>query len=277
MRNLIAFISKYSFFFLFLIFEVFAFYLLFRNNHFQRSSFLNSTNEISGGIFQSYSELTDYVNLKEINKALAEENRQLREQQIISYERLFGENILIADTIFKRKYRYAKAKVINNSTNKQNNYLTLNIGKLNGIESGMGVISPSGVIGVVKDVSAHYSSVLSVLHTSSKTSTKLKKTKYFGSMQWDGKDYKKGILKDIPNHVNIAVGDTIVTSGFSSTFPEGLAVATVDSFDKPEGENFYNIQVNFINDFKNISYVYVVKHSYKLEQEQLENSSQTDD
>ncbi len=277
MRNLISFINKYSFFFLFLAFEVFAFYLLFRNNNYQRVSFLNSTNTISGSFYESYSELTDYVNLKEVNEALVEENEKLRAQQINAFQRLFGENIMVKDTIFKRKFRFAKAKIINSSTNRQNNYITLNVGSSNGIKSGMGVIGPSGVVGVVKNVSENYSSVLSMLHRSAKISAKLKNTQYFGSLQWDGRDYQEGILRDIPNHVNLRVGDTVVTSGYSATFPEGITVATIQNIDKPEGENFYKIRVSFINDFKNISQVYVVKNSYKLEQKNLEKTSLNSD
>ena len=277
MRNLISFITKYSFFFLFLIFEVFAFYLLFQNNHFQRASFLHSTNSISGGIYTQYSEWTDYLNLKEVNIELSKENQLLRDHQLQSFQPLFGENVLIKDTIFKRRYHYKRAKVVNNSINKQNNYVTLNIGSLNGIESGMGVIGPQGVVGVIKNVSKNYASVLSVLHRSSKISAKLKKTQYFGSMQWDGIDYRKAKLYDIPNHVNLSLGDTIITSGFSATFPEGIAIATIESFEKPEGENFYDIRLDLINDFKQLTHVYVVKNNKLLEQKELEKTTEKDD
>lgn len=277
MRNLIAFISKYSFFFLFLFVEVLAFYLLFRNNHFQRSSFLNSTNKISGGLYTKYAQFDDYLNLKEVNDALSEENRRLREQSIESFERLYGENFILEDTVFKRKYYYKKAKIINNSTNRQNNYLTLNLGTLNGVESGMGVIGPNGVVGVIKNVSKNYASVVSVLHSESKISTKLKETQYFGSMQWDGKDYHYVQLIDIPNHVELNIGDTVVTSGFSSTFPEGIPTAVVANFESPEGENFYDIELKLLNDFKQLSYVYIIKNSTAIEQQLLEKKSERND
>lgn len=274
MRNLIAFISKYSFFFLFLILEVFAFYLLFRNNNFQRTVFLNSTNKVSGNIYESYSEWTDYLDLSVVNQQLAKENSRLRENQIKAYQRLFGENIMVNDTIYKRKYFYTKAKVINNSINKQNNYITLDIGASNGVKKGMGVIGPSGVVGVVKDVSTHFSSVLSVLHRSAKISAKLKNTNYFGSMQWNGENYQVGMLLDIPNHVDISKGDTIETSGYSATFPEGIVLGTILGFEKPDGENFYDISIKFINDFKHLTHVYVVKNNYQLEQQSLEEKSE---
>ena len=271
MRNLIAFIRKYSFFFLFLGVETLAFYLIIKNNHFQGSSFLNSTNQLTGGIYTRYAELGDYLHLKEVNDALSDENKRLRENQIRSFERLFGENILVKDTIFKRKYLYTKAKVINNSTHRQNNYLTLNIGSRNGIENGMGVVGPNGVVGVVKNVSDHYASVVSVLHREAKISVKLKNSSYFGSMQWDGEDYRTVMLKDIPNHVQMNEGDTVVTSGFSSIFPEGLNAAVIKTFHVPEGENFYEIKMQLLNDFKQISYVYVLKNNFSSEIKELES------
>lgn len=277
MRNLIAFIRKYSFFFLFMGVEALAFYLILKNNHFQGSSFLNSTNNVAGGIYTRYSNLAEYLNLKEFNDALSDENRLLRENQLGSFERVFGENIIVNDTIYKRKYLYTKAKVINNSTHRQNNYLTLSIGFNNGVENGMGVIGPSGVVGVVKNVSANYSSVVSVLHRESMISVKLKKSDYFGSMQWDGEDYQIIGLKDIPNHVLLNEGDTVVTSGYSSIFPEGLATAVIKTFEVPEGENFYNIQMQLLNDFRQLTYVYVVKNNTSTEVKKIESGREGND
>jgi rod shape-determining protein MreC len=254
--------------------EGFAFYLLFQNNNFHRASFLNSTNKISGGVYAQYSDFTDYLNLKEVNLQLAVENERLRGLQINAYEKLFGPNIIIDDTLYQRQYLFTKAKIINNSINKQNNYLTLNIGSNNGIENGMGVLAPNGVVGIVQNVSQNYSTVLSLLHGSAKISVKLKGSNYFGSMQWDGENYRQGILTDIPNHVNIQIGDTIVTSGFSATFPANIHVATIADFNKPKGENFYDIKLNFNTDFKNLSYVYVVKNSRSTEQLELEEETE---
>tara|TARA_B110000046_G_scaffold15690_1_gene14999 strand:+ start:12358 stop:13194 length:837 start_codon:yes stop_codon:yes gene_type:complete len=271
MRNLIAFIRKYSFFSLFVGVEVLAFYLILKNNHFQGSSFLNSTNKVAGGVYTKYSELAEYVSLKEVNEALSAENRLLRENQLESFVRVFGENIIVKDTMYKRKYLYTKAKVVNNSTDRQNNYLTLSIGSNNGVRNGMGVIGPSGVVGVVKNVSANYASVVSVLHRESKISVKLKKSDYFGSMQWGGEDYRLTGLKDIPNHVFLTEGDTVITSGYSSIFPEGLPTAIIKTFGVPEGENFYKIQIELLNDFRQLTHVYVVKNNTSMELKTLES------
>ncbi|MEQ8908983.1 MAG: rod shape-determining protein MreC [Vicingaceae bacterium] len=277
MRNLIRFINKYSFFFLFLIFEALAFYLLFRHNHFQQAAFLNSTNVLAGGLYSQYSELTDYLKLKEVNDNLSQENKRLRSSKQKAFHKLYGPNYLIDDTLYKRQYLYTKAKVINNSVNKQNNYLTLSVGSLNGVKEGMGVLSPNGIAGVVNQVSQHYSTVLSVLHSRAKISVKLAHTNYFGSLQWNGENHQMGELKDIPNHVSIKVGDTVLSSGYSATFPADLVVATIESFEKIEGENFYKIKVLFTSDFKNLSQVYVVKNIRKSEQIELEEKTEEKD
>lgn len=277
MRNLIRFINKYSFFFLFLIFESLAFYLLFRNNHYQQAAFFNSTNVVAGSLYSQYSELTDYFSLKEVNQNLSLENKRLREHKQKSFQKLYGPNYLANDTLYKRQYLYTKAKVINNSVNKRNNYLTLSIGSINGIEKGMGVLSPNGICGVVNQVSKHYSTVLSVLHTRAKISVKLANSNYFGSLQWDGKDFQYGTLEDIPNHVNIQIGDTILSSGYSATFPANIVVATIADFSQIEGENFYQIKVKFTTNFKNLSHVYIVKNIRRSEQLQLEQNTEEQD
>lgn len=277
MRNLIAFLTKYSFFFLFLFLEVIAFYLIIQHNSYQKSSFINTANSLSSGIYESFSNATDYFALKEANEQLAKENAMLKERQLSAYAEIFGDNLVLNDTIYSKKYLYVEAKVINNSTNKQNNYLILDKGSLNGIQPGMGVVGSKGIVGIVKNVSENYSSVLSILHSRSSISAKLMRTSYFGSMKWDGKSYRNGVLNDIPNHVFISLGDTVVTSGFSSIFPDDIPIATILDFEKPEGENFYDIKLRFINDFKKISYVYVVKNIQMEEIQDLENLTNESD
>lgn len=272
MRNLLNFLNKYSFFFFFLFLEVIAFFLIIQYNHFQKASFINSANAISGSIYESFSNATDYLSLQKANDLLAKENARLRENQLSSYAEVFGDNVVVNDTIYGRKYQYMMAKVINNSVNKQNNYLTLDKGELNGIEAGMGVIGSKGIVGIVKNTSPNYSVVISILHSQSSISGKLKNSSYFGSIKWEGKEYRNGIFTDIPNHVNIHLGDTIVSSGFSSIFPPDIPIATILSYEKVEGENFYNIKVRFMNDMKSISYAYIVKNLHRDEITELENT-----
>jgi len=138
----------------------------------------------------------------------------------------------------------------------------------------MGVISSKGVVGIIKNVSDHFSSVMSVLHEKNKLSAKIKKSGYYGSLVWEGNNYREAELKDIPNHVKLAIGDTIVTSGYSSIFPENILIGTVKEFDLPKGNNFYNIKIEFTEDYKNLSHVYIVRSLLKEEKEKLEAQNQ---
>lgn len=270
MRNLFGFLSRNSFFIFFLILEGLAFYLLFQNNRFQKSSFINSSNAVSGNIYESMNEATKYLNLDVVNLDLSQENAELRNSLKQSRISIYGRNYIIDDTVYHQQYEYSAARVINNSVNKANNYITLDKGSINGISEGMGVIGSKGIVGIVKTVSPHFSSVLSVLHSQSKTSAKLKSQNYFGSLIWDGRDYQYGSLVNIPKHVKIFLGDTIVSSGYSAIFPQGIDLGIITSIDKPDGSNFYDIQVKYINDFKSLEMVYIVKNVLKEEQLKIE-------
>lgn len=276
MRNLLRFFVKNSFIFLFLIFEVIAFGMLVQNNNYQNSKFFNSSNFLVGNLYATINNFNEYFHLKEDNEVLAEQNAKLLSTNTSSFMKVFGRLVQINDTTYLQKYVYSSAKIINNSTNKRQNYITLDKGSINGVKDEMGVISSKGVVGIVKNVSPHFSSVMSVLHEKTKLSAKIKKSGYFGSLVWGNNNYRIADLKDIPNHVKLSIGDTIVTSGFSSIFPENVMIGTVKEFDLPEGNNFYNIKVEFSEDYKNVSHVYVVRSLLKEEKEMLEQKSNED-
>ena len=239
-------------------------------NNYQNSQFLNSSNVISGGIYNKVSSITDYLSLARTNEELNRENARLRNLLRSSFKLSVDSSFLFTDSIYQQQYIYRTAKIVNNSVNKQLNYITLDKGKIHGIEREMAVITKDGVVGVVKSVSDNYSSVISLLNGRLKVSAKIKGNNYFGSLSWDGKDYRKALLQDIPFHVNIAKGDTIVTSGFSTIFPEGVKLGTVDEILSSSGSNFQNVSVILSNDFKNISYVKVVGDLMKNERIILE-------
>jgi rod shape-determining protein MreC len=162
------------------------------------------------------------------------------------------------------------AKVVNNSTNRRSNYLTLDRGSLQGVKPEMGVISPDGIVGIVKDVSEHYCSVISFLHKDSRISARVKKNGFIGSMVWEGYDARTGSLKDIAKHVKLAVGDTIVTSSFSAIFPEGVMIGKIGKLNSNTGVNFQEIDVRLSTPFSSLSHVYIVDNVMKEEQQQLE-------
>lgn len=278
MRNFIQFLVKNSFVFLFLFLEVIAFALLINNNNYQNSKFFNSSNYLVGNLFESVSNVTDYFKLKTTNSELAQHNAELLSVSINSFTKIYGKTILINDTSYFQKFVYTSAKVINNSTNQRENYITLDKGAINGIKPGMAVVNSNGIVGIVKNVSPNFSSVISLLHQKMSISGKLKKSEYFGSVIWDSDEnnHRTATLKEIPNHVDIQKGDTIVTSGFSAIFPEGLPIGTVQYFDIPEGSNFYTIIIELTTDFKKLSHVYIVKSLQKEELDKLEALTQED-
>ena len=277
MRNLIRFLSKNSLVFIFLFLEFIAFLLLVQNNNYQNSKFFNSSNFLIGNLYSTINNVNDYFNLKSVNAELAEQNARLQNQSIKSFTKVFGTTVEINDTSYHQKYLYTSAKVVNTTTNKRNNYITLDKGKINGIEAGMGVVSGNGVIGTVKNVSDNFCSVMSVLHEKNAVSAKIKNSEYFGSLVWELGEYREAKLKEIPNHARLHIGDTIITSGYSTIYPEGIKVGFIKDFELYEGSNFYEITVALSVDYKKLSHVFIVKNTMKEEQKKLEELTETEE
>lgn len=277
MRNLFLFIWRNYIVFLFLLLEVLSFYLIIKNNKYQNTGFFNTSNNAVGNIYNVYSSITGYINLKNSNEQLAAENAKLLSLTgTVSLSENDSSEITKTDTLLKQKYVYLEAKVINNSINRRNNYLTLDKGSLHGIEAEMAVIAPDGVVGIVKDVSENFCSVMSLLNKNTNISSKHKKTGYLGILVWNGGDPTVANLNDVPKNATIAIGDTIISSGASAIFPEGIAVGTIQNFELVNGANFYNIEMKLAPQLGKLSYVYVIKNLMKEEQRELETRSQND-
>lgn len=273
MRNLFSFLLKNYFFFLFLFLEIIATVLIVNNNYFQRSVVINATNEFTGSVKSIFSNVTEYFFLKQTNKILSEENSILHALTEKSYIITDRSTYLIDDTVYKQQYTYVGAGIISNSIHKRNNYLMLNKGVADGVNKDMAVISPKGIVGIIRDVSKNFSSVISVLHKDAKISAKIKKNNYIGTLIWKGVDYRTAYLMDIPTHVKLTLGDTIITSGFSHIFPEGIMIGVINNYTILQGENFYTIKLEFSEDYNSLSYVYIVNNLMKNEQIQLEKES----
>ena len=216
------------------------------------------------------------MNLKNINYELANQNEITLNKLKSSYKSNQIKISEILDSTYQQQYVFIVAKIINNSVNKQNNYITLNKGEKHGIMPEMAVIGPKGIVGIVKNVSSNFSSVISVLNSNLWISGEIKINNYYGSIHWNGNNYTQVILNDIPNHVKINVGDTIITSSYSAIFPEGEIIGYVSDFEEKKGTNFHKITVNLATDFKNLSYVYVIGNLLKKEQINLEKTTEND-
>ncbi|MDR1866373.1 MAG: rod shape-determining protein MreC [Bacteroidales bacterium] len=269
MHTLFRFFQRHHVFFLFLILEGIAVTLLIRNNYIQRISFARATGIVSGTIYEQISEWSNYLHLREINRRLVEENAQLRNGSLHSFYRTDSVVRFVYDTAGLRKYVHVPAKVVNSTVNKQYNFLTLNKGEAHNISKDMAVTGPDGIVGIISGVSGHFATVLPVINRNFRISTKFKKNNFYGALTWNGRSYRHAELNEIPLHVPVEVGDTLVVTGFSSSFPEGSPVGTVSHFDKKDG-NFYAIEVLLFTDFRNLHHVSVVHDLMKEEQENLE-------
>lgn len=271
MNSLIRFIVKYQFFLLFLVLEFISLWLLANHSYYQHSKFEGVTRNIVGYSSRKIDNMKQYLSLREVNQALAKENLDLRNQIAMLSSSIDKLSKATKDSLANPQFKFSSARIINNSVNKQYNYLTLNVGKKDGVKEEMGVVSSGGIVGIVAGVSEHYSTVISLLNVDLKISAKLKKSNHFGSLYWDGRNYREVVLGDIPQHVAIEVGDTVVTSGFSSIFPSYINLGTIKSFDS-KGSNFHTIRVQLFNDFKRLNDVWVVKNDHEEERNLLEES-----
>ncbi|BDD03428.1 rod shape-determining protein MreC [Aureibacter tunicatorum] len=291
MHKLFLFLFKRRTFILFVVLELVCFFLIVKHNRFQSASFFNSSNAVIGGMLQQKSSIYDYFSLKRVNNELAFENAKLR-ARLYSLE---GKNLVLPDSLgdslrlklfneklnvdslgenhFKGDYEFLPAKVINNSVKFANNYITLDRGRLGGVENGMGVISDQGVVGIVKSVSNNFSTVASLLHTNILISSEIKSVGVIGSVRWDGEEPRVVMLDYIPRHIDVHKGDTVVTSGYNAIFPQGIMVGTIDEVDLPQNQSFYDISVKLSNDFTALKHVYLVENKNKLEIDSLQNQT----
>jgi rod shape-determining protein MreC len=175
----------------------------------------------------------------------------------------------VLDTPVRQQYEYTSASLVNNSVNRQKNFFTINKGKKQGVDVGMSVISQSGVAGMIVGSSDNFSVVMSLLNLDFRVSSRIKSNGYFGSLTWDGRDYRFAVLNEIPQHVNISVGDTVETTGYSALFPEGVMVGVISEFER-SGSDFYRIRVELATNFRKLTYVSVIRNLKKDEQKQLE-------
>ncbi len=226
---------------------------------------------MTASVYNSFNSVVEYFKLAKVNISLAEENARLKSSAQLVDTLTYVDSVSANFIQLNSNYRYISAHVVNNSVNKTLNYITLNKGRKDGVKPDMGIVSPQGIVGVVVTVQENFAMGFSVLNRRWGASAKLKKSGYFGPIEWSGGDYQIAKLLEIPFHVELAVGDTIVTSSYSAVFPEGIMIGTIHSFERPDGESFYQIEIKLATDFKSISYVEVVDNLDKAELSELDN------
>ena len=275
MRNLVRLAVKYHAVLLFLVLQMLAFSLLFSNNYYHHTSFLNSSNAAVGSLMEVKSSVTDHFDLLDENERLAAENARLRDSLEMSWiMRIRGNSVLVDDTIYHQQYYYHYAHVINRTINKQHNYFTLDKGSLDSIEVDMGVIGPNGIVGFVQNVSANYSTVVLAIHRTFETSVQLKGTDQAGILKWKGAHAQNATFSDIPQHAVVTVGDTVVTTASSGKYPENLPIGVVLDVQQEEGGDYQFATVRLFTDFSSIQNVYVIDNIFRKEQKQLEEETE---
>jgi rod shape-determining protein MreC len=272
MRDLFRLLYRIRDTLLFLALMIVAMVLLHGGNTHHRGQAISSSNAVVGTIFTWRKGITDYANLKEVNRRLAEENAAWRSKHESAYTPVEDLFVSINDTIQRQQYSYITAKVVNSTWHKQKNFLTLDKGATSGVKEEMGVIGPNGIVGVVREVSPHFASVISILSPTIRTSVRIRRTGHFGLLYWDTNDAATASVIDIAKHARVLVGDTVETRGGDGTFPAGIPVGVVESLSAEPGSNYHEIQIRLTEDMSQSGFVYVVKDLQRAERDTLQQA-----
>ncbi len=250
-------------------------FLTIQSHSFHKSKFISSANFITGGIYKKANSIQSYFHLEDYNNRLLEENNELRNKLSNLPDTLFNDTF-IDSTIYEGIYEFSTARVINNNYSKVDNYITLDKGKKDHISPEYGVVTSQGIVGIIDNVSANYSRVISILNSDSKINAQLKKTNHFGSLVWNGKDPNIVQLLDVPRQAPLKKGDTIITGGKSLIFPRGIPIGNITDFNLDENGSYYTINIKLFNDMTNIGHVYVIMNKDKEEIKSLEEEDDND-
>lgn len=266
MKRLLHLLYEYRNWFAFLSLELISTLLIFHHQAYEKPQQLNAVHDVIGNIYHYIHEIKSYPSLRKAYKNILHENTALREA-------LMQKEVDARQVIYEaatKRYACIAARVINNSIISTKNYLTIDQGAIHGLAPGMGVISAQGVVGKIKAVSDHFATVISLLHTGMLVSAKVAPTGVMGTVRWLGQDPWQAQLLYVPRHVPIALGDTVVTSGYNAIFGEGFLIGHIKHVSLREEALFYDIVLDISTDFSTLQHVYVVKDSLQQEKDALE-------
>ncbi len=281
MNNLLNFFVKHSAWFVFMVYMILSLVLLFRDNPWQQSVYLTSANSVTSATYEAMSAVTSYFHLRDINDDLQERNALLEMEVVSLRDRVKDLQMLLSDSAINQlpvmqHFDFVMARVISNSIAQPHNYITINRGYNQGVRPQMGVVDQNGVVGVVNVVGPNSARVISLLNTDLMISCRLKNEEAFGPLTWDGRSPEYAVLREIPKHITYHAGDTVLTSGFSDMFPEGLIVGTVVGKAKVDDDNFASLRVKLTTNFSQLSTVRVITNSMSEELRQLESNTNAD-
>ena len=275
MNNLLSFFIKHSAWLVFMVYMILSLVLLFRDNPYQQSVYLTSANALSATTYEAMSTVTSYFHLKDINEDLQERNALLEMELVSLRSQVKDLQMLVPDSMrepFPQHFDFVMARVISNSIAQPHNYITINRGSRQGVKPQMGVVDQNGVVGVVNVVGPNASRVISLLNTDMKLSCKLKNNEYFGSLIWDGRSPQYAVLGDLPKHMTFNKGDTVITSGYSALFPEGLIVGVVEGKAQGDEASFASLRVRLTTNFSQLSAVRVITNNMRDELHELQRA-----
>jgi rod shape-determining protein MreC len=272
MQQIINFLIRNKSFLLFLLLFCLSLFLTIQSHSYHKSKFINSANYFTGSIYKFAYNINQYFNLKEENQKLLEENNRLK--SILFNQKNESKKPFSLDSSLRGPFKLIAAQVYKNSYSSTNNYLTINKGKRDSIKEDFGVITSKGIVGIIDNTSNKYARVLSILSSTSRVNAQLKNSGHFGSLTWNGVSPQAVQLIDIPKQAPIKKGDSVITGGFSTIFPKGIPIGSVESFELDPTKNYYNVEVTLFNDMTSIGHVYVIINEDTLEISKLNNSNE---
>ncbi len=279
MKNLLTFIIRNSHWLLATLLVVISFYLVFTHNSYQRSVYLTSANSVTGWFYKTSNNVTSFLHLKKNNAELLAKNAELEERLFLIQSQMEAMSVsdsadvqaFAFDSTQTQQFGFIPALVTNLSFSGTNNYITLNKGAADGVKPDMGVMSHRGVVGVVFNVSEHFSVVIPIINSKFRLSAKLKNSENYGSVSWDGENIRQAQLQELPKHEAFNKGDTVLTS-FSRIFPKNVIIGFVSEQGKSKDDNFNTFNLELATDFYTLQDVLIIDDRFYEEQNALEST-----
>ena len=272
MSRIIQILIHNHVFFLFIFLECISFRIFISNHFVAESNLSKKMTAISSEVFDREKKIKEYFFLKETNKKLLESNQKLIKKNLLLTKYLETSQYTVSNTPTDSNI-IIQTKILRNSWNKKQNFMTVNAGEFNNLKSNMGVISTdNSLVGITHTTINHFATVITLINTDLMISAKIKNSGHYGSLNWNGENPNTMQLYDIPKHAMIKIGDTIVTSGYSNIIPVNIDIGTISEYQPDQNTNFLNISIDLFVDFTNIESVYIIDSEFKSDRKSIEQS-----